>query len=50
MTKATGYGRTEPEAYKSALKNLLEMLMEDPTYIEFFTLSISLNGTLPKAN
>jgi len=26
--QATGYGRSEQEAYKSALKNLVEMLME----------------------
>ncbi len=27
IAKATGYGRTENEAYKNALKNLLELLM-----------------------
>jgi hypothetical protein len=33
VAKATGYGRTETEAYKNALKNLLELLMEDPAYV-----------------
>ena len=33
IAKATGYGRTETEAYKNSLKNLLELLMEDPTYV-----------------
>ena len=36
MAKATGYGRTENEAYKNALKNLLELLMEDSAYVEYF--------------
>jgi len=41
IVKATGYGRTETEAYKNALKNLLELLMEDPTYIEYFSMILS---------
>ncbi len=41
VAKATGYGRTETEAYKNALKNLLELLMEDPTYIEYFSVILS---------
>lgn len=41
IVKATGYGRTETEAYKNALKNLLELLMEDPTYIEYFSMVLS---------
>ena len=35
-TKATGYGRTQPEAYKHALRNLLEIIVEDPIYMDFF--------------
>lgn len=34
--QATGYGRSEQEAYKSALKNLVELLMEDASYVEYF--------------
>ena len=37
IAKATGYGRTETEAYKNALKNLLELLMEDPSYVDYFS-------------
>ena len=32
VAKATGYGRTETEAYKSALKNLMELVMEEPKF------------------
>ena len=37
IAKATGYGRTETEAYKSALKNLMELVMEDPKFGEYFS-------------
>jgi len=43
IAKATGYGRTENEAYKNALKNLLELLMEDPVYIEHFSIVLKAN-------
>jgi hypothetical protein len=33
IAKATGYGRTETEAYKNALKNLLELIMEDMGFV-----------------
>lgn len=36
IARATGYGRTETEAYKSALKNLMELVMEDPKFGEYF--------------
>lgn len=32
IAKATGYGRTETEAYRSALKNLMEVVMEDANF------------------
>lgn len=41
VAKATGYGRNEAEAYKNALKNLLELLMEDPAYVEYFSNTLS---------
>lgn len=37
IAKATGYGRTETEAYKSALKNLMELVMEDSKFGEYFS-------------
>lgn len=37
IAKATGYGRTETEAYKNALKNLLELIMEDTGFTEYFS-------------
>jgi hypothetical protein len=40
VAKATGYGRTEAEAYKNALKNLLELLMEDALYVEYFAAAL----------
>lgn len=48
IAKATGYGRTETEAYKNALKNLLELLMEDPNYVEYFATALAPSSSQPK--
>ncbi len=40
-TRATGYGRTETDAYKSALKNLIEVLISDPRYADHFASALS---------
>ena len=48
IAKATGYGRTETEAYKNALKNLLELLMEDPNYVEYFATALAPSPSQPK--
>jgi hypothetical protein len=48
IAKATGYGRTETEAYKNALKNLLELLMEDPAYVEYFSSIVKNTNSKPQ--
>lgn len=46
-TRATGYGRTETDAYKSALKNLIEVLITDGRYADHFTSALA---RLPKSS
>ena len=45
IARATGYGRTQTEAYKNGLRNLLELLMGDPLKTEYLSVVLKVMST-----